>query len=388
MRLLLFILIFCLIPFLCSGKSDYVKNQHVIYNVNKKDGYYAVNYTFLDHIGNLNEININYPINPTNNDIDKFGIPKSMLKPYRVTPEVESQRAKILKEGLFKLKGNNILIDFSAVVNYYAPSYCEPIANLLIDLLRKKGLDTRRHRIEMALKFVQDIPYAIPDNIEEKKFTGGALCPPQILINGYGDCDSKTLLFAGILSYMIDARDIVFVGVPNHMLAAVKSSNIPGGLYFEINGDEYYIAETAGPGRQAFGEKGKDFKDKANIEYFNFIHEVNVPETLHKIEFQPKDNKYYYIKLENKCTESMNYLVRYKDIKGNWIIDGWTELPKKELTKVYATQEKYFYLYATSKERIWQGLNRFEHEGKSYDFYKVTIDNDQSGDFTMRLGCK
>ncbi len=388
MKKITYLLFFLFVSVLCFSKSEYKKNDHVFYKVKKDKESYNIDYTFMDHIGNLITIGFSLNINKTNKDIDKFGLPKDFLKPYKQTPEIEAKRSKQLKEGMFKLVGKTVEIDLSAVVNYYAPGYCKIIANTLIQTLKNKGLDTRHHRIEIALKFVQDIPYAIPDAYEGKKYNGGALCPAEVLVEGYGDCDSKTMLFVGIMAYMINPDDIIFVGVPNHMLAAIKNETVPGGVSFKYKGDKYYLAETAGPGRYAFGEEGKDYKKNATIQPLVFTKKVEVPPTTNKETALAKDNKYYYIKVENLCNSDAKYLIRYKDVKGNWEFSGWKTLKKKKISEVLTTQEPSFYIYAYSGNIIWKGKKEFKFEGKEYEFNKVEIETGQSSEYTMRLRCK
>ena len=64
------------------------------------------------------------------------------------------------------------------------------------------------------MKFVQDIPYGLPyeKRVRSKyggyKYDDGIFAPNEVLIKGYGDCDSKTFLFACIVSHMINPDDI------------------------------------------------------------------------------------------------------------------------------------------------------------------------------------
>ena len=347
---LIFLLFYTIASIATYPKSKYQKNDHVIYDVKKENGYYMIDYTFMDQTSNMVNIHLKFNESQVNKDIEKFGIPKSLLDEFEITPEAEAYRAETLKNGFFKVTGNNIVIDMNAAVNYYAPGYCKPIAEMLIENLRKNNLDTRHHRIEIAMKFTQDIPYAIPDNYEKKKYTGGALCPPELLVEGYGDCDSKTILFAGILAYMINPNDILFVGQTNHMLAAIENESIPGGTHFNFDEKKYYIAETAGPGRHAFGEKGKDFQSAANFEKLIFNHVVNTPPTKNKETKLSTDNKYFTLQIENLCKYTVKLIIRYKNIKGEWVFSDWTTLQKKDISSPLSTQEKYFYLYAEKKK--------------------------------------
>ena len=105
------------------------------------------------------------------------------------------------------------------------------------------------------MKFVQDIPYGVPEESYSDKHDDGCFAPIEVLLEGYGDCDSKAFLFVCILSHMINPNDIIFVHSENHLLSAVRNREIAGGKYFSHKKKEYYICETAGPGRPLFGKR-------------------------------------------------------------------------------------------------------------------------------------
>ena len=53
-----------------------------------------------------------------------------------------------------------------------------------------------RYRKTKTMKTYRAVRYAVPDKNIGNKHIGGFFTPPQVLINGYGDCDSKTVLFS------------------------------------------------------------------------------------------------------------------------------------------------------------------------------------------------
>jgi len=256
-----FILIF-LVPLLCLSQKNYKKNNHVYINTKETRKNYEVEYEFKNHKDELQRIVITFNKKLSDADINKFGIPESMFEAYPVTPQIQKQRAQILKDGLYKKIGKKLTRDYNAIVNYYR-GYFKVIANNLIKHLKKKKNDSRENRINIAMKFVQDIPYGVPSEYrtDKSKYGGykyddGVFAPIEVLIKGYGDCDSKTFLFVSILSYMINPDDILFVKGDNHLLSAVKyKQKISNGQYFNHEGESYYICETAGPGRPMFGRK-------------------------------------------------------------------------------------------------------------------------------------
>ena len=247
-----------IIPFLSFGQ----KSDHVYIQTKETRKNYEIEYNFKNHLNELQGVIMKFDKKRSNRGIEKFGIPEWMFDSYTVTPQAIREREQILKDGLYKELNNKYVRDFSAIVNYYREDF-EAISVYLISYLKNKKINTRRNKIEIAMKFVQDIPYGDPYEYRTQKSKYGGYkydddvyAPTEVLIKGYGDCDSKTFLFVCILSYLINPNDIIFVQGDNHLLSAVKSTTkIAGGRYFNHEGEEYYICETAGPGRPMFGKK-------------------------------------------------------------------------------------------------------------------------------------
>lgn len=244
------------------GQRRYSQNSHVNIETRSLEYKYIIDYTFKNHWNELQELSVSLNKRKADSDIQKFGIPDSMFDRYVENKEVVDKRNAILKEGLYKRDGNTLVVDYSSLVNYFRNTFI-PISDYLIEYLKSTRRDNRRNRIEIAMKFVQDIPYGLPyeKRVRSKyggyKYDDGIFAPNEVLIKGYGDCDSKTFLFACIVSHMINPDDIIFVRGDNHILSAIKSTKISGGKYFKYEGGNYYICETAGPGRPMFGERKK-----------------------------------------------------------------------------------------------------------------------------------
>lgn len=241
--------------------KNYQRNGHVSMESVQKGDYFLVNYSFRDHHYQPRQVVLNMPVEQTQHMVSRFGIPKEMLQPYMATEEVIRLREQIMREGMFAAGSRVITADLSAVTSYYRP-YCEQIAIQLLQQLAIEGTDSRRNRIELAMKFVQDIPYGVPNLDESERYFGGLLTPPEVMLYRYGDCDSKSVLFAGILSFMIDPDDIVFLRCPDHVLTGISGQPEKGQFYVIglEDGKKYILAETAGPGRVGWGNPGTNFQ--------------------------------------------------------------------------------------------------------------------------------
>lgn len=248
------------------AQKQYAKNPHVVYEIGSDGENYTVNYTFKDHYGNLQKYTLTLPVDYSNQEINVFGIPKWLFEPYIDNAQNRIVRDAELSKGLFKIVDNVIEVDKSAVIDHYSQSFCKPIAEMIVSSLENYKRDTRNERIEMAIRFVQDIPYGIPIFANKNRHFGGVTPPPSILINGYGDCDSKAILFVSILIYLIPANEIVFLNQSEHVLSAVQGRRNGTLTFIEFKGHDYLIAETAGPGERKLGEKGNYYRNKFFVE--------------------------------------------------------------------------------------------------------------------------
>ncbi|MBF25515.1 MAG: hypothetical protein CMP49_03235 [Flavobacteriales bacterium] len=255
-------------PLFLFSQNKYSKNNHVEIKTHISGGNYIFNYTYKDHFGQINHMNLSFNKNQTDQAINKLGIPYSLFDKYTFSgySKEEVDRKKAIRQqevdsiclyGLFVDRDDVLELDYNLIVSFYKPFF-KIIANDLIEVLKKNNNDSKKNRIEITMKFIQDIPYGRPKR-NKKKFKNGCFAPLEVLVKGYGDCDSKSLLFACILSHMIDSNDIVFVIEPDHLLAAVyyNESMTRDSRYFYSNGKRYYLCEVVGPARLDFGEEGK-----------------------------------------------------------------------------------------------------------------------------------
>lgn len=242
------------------------KNDHVVYNVEKEGNQYLINYRFRDPFQNFQTYRLTLPAEETDLMIDIFGIPRWLFEPYIDNELNRKVREAEIKRGLFCLRDNMIEVDKSAVTLYYSEVFTRPIAEMIVSSLADYGADNKRNRIEFAIRFVQDIPYGIPAYNDSERHFGGVHIPPQLLLRGFGDCDSKALLFAGILIYLVPASDILFLNQKEHVLTAVRETPSEGDTYLKYQGDKFLVAETAGPGELPLGKKGDYYREQFRVE--------------------------------------------------------------------------------------------------------------------------
>lgn len=92
------------------------------------------------------------------------------------------------------------------------------------------------------LAFVQNaIPYKIPP----EDHLSGLLLPVEALVEKYGDCDTKSLLMAALLSYWKHIK-IIVIHLEKHCFLGAAIPVVPGDDVFEYNGKKYVLMEPAG----------------------------------------------------------------------------------------------------------------------------------------------
>lgn len=375
-----------LLLMLCSvtlfAQKNYRKNGHASLWPEKTSEYYRVNYRFKDQWGNMQHFKLHFDIAMTEQMNARFGIPRWMFDRWTVTPENVAEREMVMREGMYRRFGNHLKADYDAIVGYYAPVFGKPIAELIIAQLRAMGKDNSLNRVEMAMKFVQDIPYGVPKDRKEGLHRGGILTPPEVLItSGYGDCDSKTLLFAGILSYLINPEDILFFLQDNHVLSfvAVDGHNL-GGTFLTENGRRYYMAETAGPGRRRLGESAKDDQQTGTVIPFKFqpkavAQAVKLPRN--EASYEPGK---YEIVFENQSRKKVWVMLYVKNEKGQWETKAWYHLKHREKVKLADTPNDHLFYYAEEEKRkwFWRGDDKLlEYNGVVFGLKRKQIDTTQ-----------
>ena len=147
------------------------------------------------------------------------------------------------------LKGGDVSFDHAKLADLYADDLA-PIAAAF-----KAETRSQRAFIDRTLSFVQAIPY------EARKKKGGDpgyRRPLALLKRNRGDCDSKAVLFLGILKAAYPNLDLAVVYVPGHALVGVGVEPEKGDRSFRSDGERYVYAEPVGPALHPLGEPAKE----------------------------------------------------------------------------------------------------------------------------------
>lgn len=103
--------------------------------------------------------------------------------------------------------------------------------------------ETELERIDLALTFVQSIPYAF--DADSKGVDEYVRYPVETLVDGCGDCEDKVALLVALL-YEMDV-DFILLVMPNHMAVAVHCDGVKNRQGFWYHDKKYYYMETSMP---------------------------------------------------------------------------------------------------------------------------------------------
>lgn len=162
--------------------------------------------------------------------------------------------AWLAENRFFFLDRNEVSFDHAALVADYAPDL-RPVA----DALWAQAPDERAF-VELALSFTQSIPY------EARKAKGGDpgyRRPLALLSRNRGDCDSKSVLFLGIVHARLPDVPLAVVYVPGHALAGVGLGSERHDRSFREDGVRYLYAEPVGPALFPLGETAPEDRHAA-----------------------------------------------------------------------------------------------------------------------------
>jgi hypothetical protein len=122
---------------------------------------------------------------------------------------------------------------------------------LLSEEVRSRGYRTQREFLGVVASLVQSMAYKIPASTRQTRSgtmirTGGVTMPIETLYRGYGDCDTKSLLFASILANF-PSQQVIFLMGDKHLFVGVRGIPRRDEHYVKIRGSKYILIEMTVP---------------------------------------------------------------------------------------------------------------------------------------------
>lgn len=239
-----------LIIFSFSSYADlpppqYEKNSYTVEKSSVVGRRRFFTYGIKDHVGAYRELKWNINALDPESFMHIFG-----LKP-KYTENFDATETEI-KYSMMINKNGNLYFDYSKIVEESRP-LIKPLYLEFKKIFKKYDLSTRE-KIELVMRFLQDIPYGIPPANYKGKYIGELFPPIELLISTWGDCDSKSLLMATILSFEREFYDkMAVIDVPGHALLGFRLTLGPYDKFVHYNGMPYIYAEPVGLSRTPLG---------------------------------------------------------------------------------------------------------------------------------------
>jgi hypothetical protein len=163
--------------------------------------------------------------------INSFGVPKSWttftyMDEKDLVQKQQQLQNKAAGHGINMLdEGNKFTVDYNWVIHQNKQAITK-IAKRIRSSARRNGYRSKRELVGAFASFVQSMQYRVPSDFRinkegEKILTAGAMMPMETLANGWGDCDSKSMLFAALVQ-SIGLVDVCFIVMDEHLFAAVQ----------------------------------------------------------------------------------------------------------------------------------------------------------------------
>ena len=129
-----------------------------------------------------------------------------------------------------------------------------PIAQAMQDKL--SDLSKTRAYVNFVLSWIQNIPY---NELKNRLSSNGAgyLPPLSVVAHNQGDCDSKTVLMAGLIRSLLPDIKMIMVYLPNHALLGINIPFTSNEKTIDVNGLNYLLMEPTGPANMLLGQVAK-----------------------------------------------------------------------------------------------------------------------------------
>lgn len=203
------------------------------------------------------------------NDINKKAQQDLERRLAALATEYRTKRLALYEKGGFRMKdGKSIEADIPGLAKRNWKRV-RPLAKAFAALAEEEGYETEDLVGAVVAMTQTALRYEVPDTKEGSRVIGGAMPPPQTLVLGQGDCDTKTALISSVLLNWPNIK-LIGLAIPGHYLMAYQRAPRRGEVFVEHEGLPYVMIESAGPAwlppgvvgdqTQAYLNSGQDFR--------------------------------------------------------------------------------------------------------------------------------
>jgi len=164
-------------------------------------------------------------------------------EPYfkKINKEMEKSRTAFLEKRGLRIIGDKVGVNYQQCALNNRPR----VKQVVEEMVKKNESLTLNQFVALMLAFIQEVMYGTPPLKMVDKVILGFFVPSRVLVEDYGDCDSKGVTFASLWTNFKN-YPIILIRIPNHMFVglAIPSFSQEG---VTINGLRYTLCEVTGP---------------------------------------------------------------------------------------------------------------------------------------------
>lgn len=186
-----------------------------------------------------------------------------------IQAEYDRRRQKLYADAGFRFRGESAFeVDFPKMVHRNRLRVLA-VSEAFQRLAQLNGYGSEELIGAVTSMMQTAMPYQSPPDLVGNKIVAAMLPPPQALVQGWGNCGTKTTLELCILANWTSVR-AVGVAIPEHYLMGLRRIPQQGDAYVEYKGDAYVLLEPTGPAwlpigqigenTEAFLKSGRDFE--------------------------------------------------------------------------------------------------------------------------------
>lgn len=159
----------------------------------------------------------------------------------KIEKEEKRKKKEFLQKRGFRFIRDKIDVNYSLFVQKNRPRVKQAV-----ERMRKIKKKLSIHQfLALMLAFIQEIKYGIPPLTEKNKLILEFWVPPKVLVNNFGDCDSKGVTFASMWTNF-KRYPLLLIRIPKHFFVGLAIPSI-GREGVTINGLRYTLCEVTGP---------------------------------------------------------------------------------------------------------------------------------------------
>jgi len=188
--------------------------------------------------------------------VDSFGCPESWLQhKFRNQEELRRKRADLAAKAAgrgmsYIWDSDRLEVDYRWMIRQSTADVANA-ADGLQEAAKRARYGDRRKVLGLHASFVQSFPHKSQPLTRcaadgTSVYVGGVTMPLETLANGFGDCDTKCVLFGSLLAH-VDGAKMVLIRSGRHAFAGILGVPKPLERFVRLRNDTYVLVELTSP---------------------------------------------------------------------------------------------------------------------------------------------